>query len=100
MRLRRRSNTEILNALDKALDSVLGPVVRRVIYVEVEQVFGVKRIDIPDEPDKFVQVLRMIFGVASSVLERVLAGEVAENLGLACDKMTLKDVFLRAKGEQ
>jgi 2-phosphoglycerate kinase len=90
-------DAEILEALDDALDNILGPTVRRVIYSQIEKDLGPKTTDLLGEPERFLGALKRFFGDATSVLEQTIATEVARRLGVHSEQKSLREVLIKAR---
>ena len=59
----------VLSSIDDGLDS-LGESAKRVLYYYLEQKENIRRADIVSEPEKFILLLRGIFGPGSAIIER------------------------------
>ena len=72
---------EFLSMLDRALDT-FSTSVRVVVYYELEKSFGVKREDVPQKPDLFVDTVERLFGVGAVIVKRALMKELIASTGI------------------
>ncbi len=80
----RQSPQELfLESLDRALDT-FGTSVRVVVYYELRKSHGVKREDVPQKLDLFVQTIEWIFGAGSGsgVIARAILRELEASSGI------------------
>lgn len=92
-------NCSLVEAVDESL-LALGEVVRRSIYQYVERNHQVEREDIPEKLEAFHKCLQGIFGVATNVIERLMAKRLYSKLGLSFEShenWTLVDYVNHAK---
>ena len=80
----REPREAFLSMLDRALDT-FSTSVRVVVYYELEKSFGVKRQDIPEKLDLFVDTVDRLFGVGAVIVKRALMKEL-----IACT--VIKDI--------
>ena len=85
---------EIVKIVDEVLES-LGYNVREVIYWYMEGTFSLKRKDIEREPEKFVEVLKSIYGEGAQVLEEMLVRSLCKEFKI--DAKTFPEAVRKAK---
>lgn len=61
----------LLEALDEGL-STIGESARKAIYFHLQNLYSLKREEIPDNPKAFVEGLRKIFGLGAEVIEKAV----------------------------
>ena len=66
--VQRRFNCFLLEAIDDTLSS-LGVPVKNTLYMKLENNFGMKKEDIPQQIDDFLYILHKIFGLGATRLE-------------------------------
>jgi hypothetical protein len=71
----------LFEAVDEGL-LVLGESGRKAVYFHLQNLYSIKREDIPDKLEIFVESLRKIFGVGAEVIERAMARSLYGKLGL------------------
>lgn len=77
----REPREAFLSILDRALDT-FSTSVRAVVYYELEKSFGVKREDVPQKPELFVDTVDRLFGVGAVIVKRALMKELIANTGI------------------
>ena len=94
---------EILwNAIDELM-SFLGESGKYALFYHIEKRFQIKPLDIPDKLDGFHHALEALFGDGTKVIERMIAKNLYENLGLVFKEhkdWTLEEYVEYAKGGQ
>ncbi len=88
-----RSN--VLRCIDSGLD-VLGPASKEVVYHYLAQ-RQLSRERIPDEPWKFTEALKSLFGRGEEVLERSIVMELRRTLGLGSEPGLLVEILAAAR---
>lgn len=81
-----------MEAVDEGLKS-LGESVRHMIFFHLENLYSIKRQDIPKKPEAFAEGLEKIFGVGALVLEKVIVKTLYSKLGLKYEEQ--KDFVYR-----
>jgi len=71
----------LLEAVDYGLN-VLGETVRRTIYESLGNHYELKRSEIPERLEVFHKALERMFGTSSKTVERLIAKNLYERLGL------------------
>jgi hypothetical protein len=71
----------LLEAVDYGL-MVLGEIVRQAIYERIEKDYGLKRTEIPERLEAFHTALGSVLGVSAETVERLIAKNLHERLGL------------------
>jgi len=88
----------VIECVDRAMD-VLGQESKKVLYYHLEKGFGVRRSDIVDRPQEFVNALRSIFGTGAYVLEKAIVKEIqmASDVFIESDDLvkTVKEISLQ-----
>jgi len=85
-------NEEILECIDRGLSS-LGESAKYVIYWHLKKDYKVSREEIPENPEKFLEALRDMFGAAgAAVLERSIVREIKFRFG-GVEGNSLKEVI-------
>lgn len=77
MRAVRSFNEIVCQAIDKALEELLGPEAVKSVYVHLSERFGVDRNELPYRIDTICSVLDNVFGVKGA---RLIERKVAKNL--------------------
>ncbi len=72
----------LLEAIDYGLN-VLGETVRRTIYESLENHYELKRSEIPERLEVFHKALERMFGASSKTVERLIATNLYQRLGLS-----------------
>lgn len=78
-------NKVLLEAIDDGLLS-LGESGRRAVYFHLQSLCSIKREDIPDKIEVFVDGLRKIFGFGAEVIEKAIAKSLYKKLGLSYEE--------------
>jgi hypothetical protein len=71
----------LLEAVDYGL-TVLGEIVKQAIYGQIENHHGLKRAEIPERLEAFHKALESILGVSAKTVERLIAKNLYQRLGL------------------
>ncbi|MEM3464110.1 MAG: hypothetical protein QXL91_04525 [Candidatus Bathyarchaeia archaeon] len=74
-------NEVLLEAVDEGL-LILGESGRKAIYFHLQNSFSLKREDIPEKPEAFINGLRKIFGLGAQAIERSIIKCLYGKLGL------------------
>jgi len=85
----------VLKCIDSGLD-VLGPASKQVVYHYLAQ-RQLSRERIPDEPWKFTEALKSLFGRGEEILERTIVMEIKRTLGLASSGEMLVEILAAAR---
>jgi hypothetical protein len=83
--------SSILKCIDSGLD-VLGEVSKQVVYSYLEQ-NQLNRERIPDEPWKFTETLRSLFGRGEEVLERTIVMELKRTFDITSSGGMLVEIL-------
>jgi len=78
-------STALDDALREATDYgllALGEIVRETIYQRIERTHQVKRKEIPEKLETFHKALQVILGASAKVIERLIAKNFYDRLGL------------------
>jgi len=70
----------LLKAIDDGLSS-LGDSPKRVVYFYIEKKFNIKKRDIPNKIEEFVDALEKIFGFGAKFLEILIIRRLYEKVG-------------------
>jgi len=71
----------LLEATDEGL-LILGESGREAIFFHLQNLYSLKREDIPEKPETFIEGVRKIFGVGAEVIERAIVKSFYRKLGL------------------
>lgn len=71
----------LLEAIDEGLD-VLGNGGKYMVFFYLERNCSIKKRDIPKNPEAFIKGLEKIFGVGTSVLEKIILKRICSKLSL------------------
>jgi len=71
----------LLEAVDDGL-LTLGESGRKAIYFHLQSLYSLKREDIPEHLEAFVESLRKIFGLGAEVIEKAVIKSLYNKLGL------------------
>jgi hypothetical protein len=69
-------NSKVLEFVDRGLDH-FGPTTKQVVYWNLWIRYNLKKNEIPIRPEKFVELIREIFGDGSHSIEQVIIQEMA-----------------------
>jgi hypothetical protein len=72
----------LLEAIDEGL-LTLGKSGKEAIYFHLQNLCALKKEDIPDKPEIFVEGLQKIFGLGAEVIEKAIVKNLYLKLGLA-----------------
>lgn len=61
---------------------MLGEGCKQAIYYFIAKDSGVKREEIPEKPQEFIDALKKIFGPGAAILEKSLVKEIEADLGI------------------
>jgi len=75
----------IIECIDESLN-LLGPSVAEVVHSQIERTFGIKKEEIPEQPNAFFEALYSILGEGANVVKRLSVQKIRE-------KMTRSPVF-------
>lgn len=85
-----RSEEMILKCIDRGLE-VLGTNVKQTIYWHLESKFKVKKEEIPDKIDVFVNMLRKLFGSGARIIEEIIISEMVKEFGIKLKARSLEE---------
>ncbi|MGA2874274.1 MAG: hypothetical protein ABSE82_01935 [Nitrososphaerales archaeon] len=88
---------KFLECIDRALAS-LGESSRQVIYWHLNILYGIKRTDVPKNPQKFRECLESIFGSGASALEILIEMEIRSAFQIHNKAESLEQVMKEAMG--
>jgi hypothetical protein len=71
----------LMEAIDEGL-RMLGESGREVIYFRLKQSYALKKEDVPNNPEIFMECLRGIFGSGAEVIERTIIRSLYKKLGM------------------
>ncbi|MEM3459120.1 MAG: hypothetical protein QXN36_00820 [Candidatus Bathyarchaeia archaeon] len=71
----------LFEAVDEGL-LVLGKSGRDAVYFHLESLYSLRKEDVLEKPDVFVESLRKIFGMGAGVIEKAILKSLYEKLGL------------------
>jgi len=77
--------SDIQTLIEECVDSAfkeLGQSVGKAIYFNLEKNFGIRKEDIPNQPEAFSEALHSIFGTGAKVIERIIVKEIQEKFRL------------------
>jgi len=69
------SDEELLACIDRGLEKV-GPNVRHLVFWHLQKVSHIRRNDIPENPEKFLQGLRSLYHESSPAVEQAILQEI------------------------
>lgn len=75
-----RAAERLVEAIDTALQKY-GASVARVVYYEFEKSYGLKKEDIPREPEEFERLLNQFFGAGSPPVTTTILRELEKSTG-------------------
>jgi hypothetical protein len=78
----RIATERVLNAIDSAL-AVYGSGVAQVIYFQLETRYGIRKEQIPQRPDDFVEMLDGFFGRGAGMVKETILRELEKSSGTA-----------------
>lgn len=90
-----RSDTDLRSGILKCIDSglgVLGDVSKQLVYSYLAQ-NNLSREDIPNEPWKFTEALKSLFGRGEEVLERTIVMELKRTYGISSNGGMLVEIL-------
>lgn len=71
----------LLEAVDEGL-LTLGESGRKAVYFHLQNLYALKKEDIANKPEVFVEGLRKIFGVGATVIEKVAMKSLCRKFGM------------------
>ncbi|NWF87793.1 hypothetical protein HXY32_08320 [Candidatus Bathyarchaeota archaeon] len=71
----------LLEAVDEGL-LTRGESGRKAVYFHLQNLYALKREDIANKPEVFVEGLRKIFGVGATVIEKATMKSLCQKLGI------------------
>lgn len=71
----------LFEAVDEGL-LVLGKSGRDAVYFHLESLYSLRKEDVLEKPDVFVESLRKIFGMGAGVIEKAILKSLYDKLGL------------------
>ena len=80
----------LLGTIDKSLNQILGETATKAIYFNLEQIYHLKREDIPDNLEEFQFTLERIFGIGALVIEKTIMKNLYSRLCLKNKNLSLK----------
>lgn len=83
--------SDVQSAIAECVDAglkELGHNVKKVIYFQLEKNFGIRREDIPNQPEAFSQALHSIFSEGAKVIERLIVRKIQEKINLHLEPET------------
>lgn len=89
----------LLEAVDDGL-LTLGESGRKAIYFHLQSLYSVKREDIPEHPEAFVESLRKIFGLGAEVIEKAVIKSLYHKLGLKYEEKENVSFLAYLKGAE
>lgn len=81
----KQKRTAFEKALGEAVDEgllILGESGREATYFRLQKSYALKKEDIPDNPETFVDYLEKIFGLGAKVIEKAIIKSLYRKLGL------------------
>ncbi|MGB9960055.1 MAG: hypothetical protein ACPLKQ_06010 [Candidatus Bathyarchaeales archaeon] len=72
----------LLEAVDEALQTVLGESGKEVIYYYFQNSYAIKKEDIPEKPELFIEFLKKLFGVGAELIENTILKNLCQKLGI------------------
>jgi hypothetical protein len=75
-------NEVLLEAVDEGL-LIIGESGRKAIYFHLQNSYSLRKEDIPDKPEVFVEGLRKIFGLGAQAIEKSIVRCLCDKLGIA-----------------
>jgi len=78
---------QIVECIDDVL-KLLGQSVSQVVYFHLRKNFGIKKDEIPNQPEAFYQTLKLIFGDGTKVIERLIVQKIKERFELRLEPET------------
>lgn len=86
----------VLGCVDKGMGT-LGDGTSLAVYWHIERTYGLKREEIPGEPQKFMKSLEAIFGAGAHVLEMSVVMEIRSAFGIPDRVASLEQAVRLAK---
>jgi hypothetical protein len=68
----------VLDVIDESLDEIFGIGKKKMIYYYMEKYFCLKREEIPNNFEKFLEGLEIIFGEGAEVIKKVILKKLEE----------------------
>ena len=68
----------VLDVIDESLDEIFGIGKKKMIYYYIEKYFSLKREEIPNNFEKFLECLGMVFGEGAEVIKKVIFKKLEE----------------------
>lgn len=80
----------LLGTIDKSLNQILGETATKAIYFNLEQIYHLKREDIPNNLEEFQFTLERIFGIGALLIEKAIMKNLYSRLCLKNKNLSLK----------
>lgn len=74
-------NEALIEAVDEGL-LILGESGREVVYFHLQHSYGLKKENVPENPEIFMDCLRKIFGLGAQVVEKSIIKILCRKLGI------------------
>jgi len=94
------AHREVLMLAVKQGLSVLGESVAQVIFYNMDKKYSLKKQDIIEKPDRFVEALQAIFGSGAATIEKLIIQSICATTGLNPNTLnppTLSDCIKQAE---
>lgn len=62
--------SQVIKVVDNVLDEIFGLNLKYIVLMRLEQQYGVKLEDMPENPEMFMEALQIIFGDGALAVER------------------------------
>jgi hypothetical protein len=95
----RASDEELLACIDRGLDKV-GPNVKHLVFWHLDRVSHIRRADIPENPEKFLEGLRSLYRASAPAVERAILQEINSNFELHYSQNQLGKAMSEARLKQ
>ena len=95
----RASDEELLGCIDRGLEKV-GPNVKHLVFWHLEKISHVRRADIPDNPEKFLEGLRGLYRASAPAVERAILQEINSSFELHFSQAQLSKAIIEARQKQ
>lgn len=80
-------NAQIVECVDAGLKQ-LGQSLSQIVYFYLKKNFGIKKEEIPNNPEAFSQMLQSIFGAGANLIEEQIVHKIQEKFKLCLNSNT------------
>jgi hypothetical protein len=84
----KENSSVVIASVTAGLDEILGERLRVSLLLRIELEYGLKVEDIPRQPERFTDILRVLFGRGGFAIENVIVKHLSTNAGIRKRKLS------------